>query len=163
MDSITIFTAGAVASTALCALPGTLNRSLVARVSAVTFFAAASGAAFVGMVDQQSRPKSIDWEVMSRTTEATVQSFVLQPDQAIYVWLLLPGDTVPRSYVLPWRTNTAKQLMAAKAEGDQNGRGVKIAHPFEKTLSQEEPMIYPEPQEKMPDKPEEAAPMEYKG
>ena len=73
-------------------------------------------------------------------------------NEAIYVWLIMPGSSEPSAYVLPWSVEAAQQLQDAMSQAEADGTAVRMAMPFESSLDDREPMFYAMPQPAMPPK-----------
>ena len=73
-------------------------------------------------------------------------------NEAIYVWLVMPGATEPCAYALPWSLEAAQQLQDAMNQAEADGTAVLMGMPFEASLDDREPMFYAMPQPAMPPK-----------
>lgn len=99
-----------------------------------------------------ARPKPIEaeWRVVPK---AELLAWTWIEGEAIYVWLLWPGNPEPRAYVLPWSQDTAEALQGAtekSAEG--GGEGVEIEAPFGYSLEDRPGAIHPKPVPALPEK-----------
>lgn len=122
----------------------------VAGVAAAMLF---MPAAYAGLVGLLSKPKPVDLEwAQAHLREATVLGATLEQGRGIYLWLKLDGIEEPRSYILPWDTELAQQLQDAMREAEENGTGLKMRLPFERSLDPHEPKFYALPQPAMPPK-----------
>ena len=83
--------------------------------------------------------------------EANVVGFQLQENEAIYLWLRVEGLPEPRSYVMRWDQQRAKQLHEAQREAQTNGTEVRVRRPA-RTDEIDEPLFYATPQEALPAK-----------
>ncbi len=128
-------------------------RALWTKVGAVAAMIAFLPIGYVSFAELLSRPKPIDIEFINRNVEnAIVVGSHIVEDKAIYVWLILENMDEPRAYALPWNQTLARQLHEANREAEIEG-GATLAHlPFEPNLDRTEPMFYPEPQERLPEK-----------
>jgi hypothetical protein len=125
------------------------------------FFAVILGALFFGYSDMLGRPKSTRLEVFRWSMpDAKIIGSYLKENDGVYLWLQLPGLDEPRYYKLPWDEKVAKALQDAIAENErQQGSGVGVGQPFERSWDLEDPKFYPLPQPKLPDKPGEKPPV----
>lgn len=122
----------------------------IAALAAVTAFLPA---AYGGFAHLLSRPKPVDIEWAHRAMpEATVLGQRMEEDVAIYLWLALDGVPEPRSYVLPWNQEMAKQLHEATRAAERQGSGVRMKLPFQASLEERERRFYVAPQEARPPK-----------
>jgi hypothetical protein len=111
-------------------------------------FIALLGVVWFGGADVLARPKPthLEWR---QPGQAEIIAAKLQEDVAIYLWLILPDEAEPRSYVLPWDQEQAEQLLKAMREGQE--RGVMMHKPFRSNRSLENrPTFHPSPQEAPP-------------
>lgn len=97
------------------------------------------------------RPAALEWWNRS-VAEAIVLASSFDEGHAIYLWLVLPGQTEPRAYALPWNQQLAQQLQAAEQAARETGTGVGIRMPFEPSLDDLEPKAYALPQPALPPK-----------
>jgi hypothetical protein len=108
---------------------------------------------YAALVDLLSKPKPVDLEWwQTDAAEAEVVASRLVEDQAIYLWLQLPGVAEPRAYALPWDRASAEQLQQAMREAEQQGGRVRMRLPFEPSLEDREPKFYARPQPALPPK-----------
>ena len=130
-------------------LGGRKRRALVS-----IFFALLIAALFFGYSDMLGRPKSTRLEVLrSGDKEAKVLGSYLLEGSGIYLWLLLPGTTEPRYYVLPWDQQAASALQKAiEDNAQQHGAGIVMQLPFERSWDKRDPVFHPLPQPKLPEK-----------
>ncbi len=130
-------------------LGGRRRRALVSG-----FFALLLAGLFFGYSDMLGRPKSTRLEVLrSGDKQATVLGSYIREGSGIYLWLLLPGSSEPRYYVLPWDEKTASKLQQAIEENaNRHGGGIVMQLPFERSWDKREPVFHPLPQPKLPDK-----------
>jgi hypothetical protein len=111
---------------------------------------------YISLNDILSRPKPISLEsAHKQLPEVQIVSAVMKEDVGIYLWLQLPDIAEPRSYKLPWSTETAKQLHKAQQDAEAKGTEVKMKKPFEKNVDNREAVFYAAPQ---PQPPAKAAP-----
>jgi len=126
------------------------------RVAAVGATALFIPAAYASLSDLLSRPKPVSLEWMHRQAkEATVLGARIREGEAIYLWLQLPGEAQPRSYVLPYDLETAKQLHKAQGSAQKNGTETRMKGPFRKRGEREKlrPQFFAPPQPPRPEKP----------
>jgi hypothetical protein len=118
------------------------------------FFALLLAGLFFGYSDMLGRPKSTRLELLrSGDREAKVLGSYIREGHGIYLWLLLPGISEPRYYVLPWEQKTASALQQAIEDtARQHGGGILMQLPFERSWDKRKPVFHPLPQPKLPDK-----------
>ena len=73
-------------------------------------------------------------------------------DEAIYVWLQIRDVQEPRSYVLPWNNERARQLHGAKRDAKREGTKVKMKNPFLARRENTEAVFYTSPRPTPPPK-----------
>ena len=124
------------------------------RVLLSLFFALLLAGLFFGYSDMLGRPKSTRLELLrAGDKQATVLGSYIREGSGIYLWLLLPGSSEPRYYVLPWSEKTASALQKAiEDNANQHGGGVVMHLPFERSWDKRDPVFHPLPQPKLPDK-----------
>jgi hypothetical protein len=124
------------------------------RVLVSGFFAVLIAGLFFGYSDMLGRPKSTRLELMrSGDEEAKVIGSYLIEGSGIYLWLLLPGASEPRYYVLPWDQKTASALQKAIEDNARShGGGIVMQLPFERSWDKRDPVFHPLPQPKLPEK-----------
>lgn len=102
---------------------------------------------YASFAELLSKPKPIDLEWwLGKSDEATVVSSLMREGEGIFLWLQLTEVTEPRSYVLPWDQELAKELQKAQEEAEENNSELRMRLPFEKTLDDREPKFYALPQ-----------------
>ncbi len=165
MDELLPFFAGV---TALAGILGSISiwtpRKVWLKCTALCTLAFFLPVAYFTMTDLLSRPKPADLEWLHRQAEqAQVLGTRMKEGEAIYVWLEMEGVTEPRSYVLPWDKQLAKQMHGAKREAESKGQPLMMGKPFQPSLEQREKKFYAAPQPKLPPKsPGDAeGPMEF--
>lgn len=133
------------------------------RAAVTLFFAVVLAALFFGYSDMLGRPKSARLDILrGSATEARVLGSYMREGEGIYLWLLVPESKEPRYYMIPWDTETASALQKAiEDNAAKHGAGVVMRMPFERSWDKREPMFYPMPQPKMPDKNGEPPPQIY--
>lgn len=62
----------------------------------------------------RAKPIALEW-VHDLHDGARVVAYTFVEDEAIYLWLVLPGETAPRAYALPWDRKAAKDIQEADA------------------------------------------------
>ena len=124
------------------------------RAAISVFFALLIAALFFGYSDMLGRPKSTRLELLrSGDEEAKVLGSYMVEGSGIYLWLLLPGTTEPRYYVLPWDQQAASALQKAiEDNAQQHGAGIVMQLPFERSWDKRDPVFHPLPQPKLPEK-----------
>jgi hypothetical protein len=124
---------------------------LARRALSAGMFVALIALVYGGGIELLGRPKPLRLE-WRPSAEAKVLSAVPVEDEAIYLWLDMPGAPEPRAYVLPWSLQQALQLQKATSEAEANGTGVRMSLPFEGGLDSREPKFYAMPQPALPAK-----------
>ena len=119
-------------------------------VGAAALFMPAAYAAFAQLLSLP-KPAALEWW-QTQAKEAMVLGATMREDQAIFIWLMLPGVVEPRAYSLPWNRDLAEQLQAAQRQAEQNGTQVQMRLPFESSLDDREPKFYAMPQPQLPPK-----------
>jgi len=71
------------------------------------------------------KPLALEW-VHDLHDGATVVAYKFVEDEAIYLWLVLPGETAPRAYALPWDRKAAKDLQEAEAQAQELHTGLEM-------------------------------------
>ena len=127
-------------------------------------FALIPGAYFtMTMLLSLPRDVSDEW-YHKNATEALVSGVYVNEGVALYLYLVLPGMSEPRSYVFPWSDKIrelAQQLQEALGSPEGQG-GVMITNPFQPSLETEKPLtVHPAPQERLPEKEQPRAPMMF--
>jgi hypothetical protein len=121
------------------------------RALSVGMFVILIAVIYGGSIELLGRPKPLRLEWRG-TADAQVLSALPVENEAIYVWLVMPGSTEPCAYVLPWSLEAAQQLQDAMNQAQADGTGVRMGMPFEASLDDREPMFYAMPQPAMPPK-----------
>ncbi len=124
---------------------------LARRALSVGIFMLLIAVVYGGSIELLGRPKLLQLEWRD-AADAQVMSAVPVENEAIYVWLLMPGSSEPVAYVLPWSMQVAQQLQVAMSQAEAEGTAVRMAMPFEPSLDDREPMFYAMPQPAMPPK-----------
>jgi hypothetical protein len=108
---------------------------------------------YAALADLTGRPKPVrdEW-LLADAREAEVLAFDLQEGRAIHLWLRLPGVDEPRAYRLPWSRPLAQQLQDAGRAAEKAGTAIAMRKPFEASLDDREPKVYPLPQPALPPK-----------
>jgi hypothetical protein len=125
------------------------------RAGIASFFAMLLAVLFFGYSDMLGRPKSTTLELTRAGAEdvKVLGSYMLE-GKGVYLWIQFPSVDEPRYYQLPWDENTAKALQeAVRKNTDNHGGGVRMRLPSEFSWDKREPLFYPAPQPKLPDKP----------
>jgi hypothetical protein len=124
---------------------------LARRTLSVGIFVVLIAVVYAGSIELLGRPKPLRLEWRGGA-DAQVLSAMPVENEAIYVWLVMPGSSEPRAYVLPWSLEAAQQLQEAMNQAEADGSAVHMAMPYEASLDDREPMFYPMPQPAMPPK-----------
>lgn len=92
--------------------------------------------------DLLSRPKPMQIEVaMGHLQNAVVTASVMREDEAIYLWLQMPGVVEPRAYQLPWSEQMAIELHKAQREAEEEGTEVQMQLPDGDASDSDEPVF----------------------
>lgn len=130
--------------------PGRLGVKVIALMCA----AGLAGAAYLSGAELLGRPKPVRLALLERAAdEAAVVGSMNVEGEAIYLWLVLPGETAPRAFRIPWSASAAQALQRARGEGEVNGTGVRMRRPFEDDEAMSETRFYAPPPPPMPPKP----------
>ncbi len=154
MNDLTYFAGGALAvacvltSISIWAPRKVAVRSAALAVAAI--FVPLSYASFATLLSKP-KPVSLEW-IRASTEEANVLGATVREGEAIYVWLQMPDIPEPRAYMLPWSLELAKQLQDARREAEQQGTGLGMRLPFERSWDNQKPKFYPLPQPALPPK-----------
>ncbi|WP_282609445.1 hypothetical protein [Pelagibius sp. Alg239-R121] len=154
MDSIRIIFPIAVALVAILAQISVWSpRRLWIKVTALVTMSLFLPVAYISLETLLSRPKPVamDW-ASEHLEDASVLAARIDEEESIYLWLAVAGIDEPRSYVLPWTEETARELHAAQQGAEQEGTDVKIRRPAESGQDNQEPMFYAPPQDTPPEK-----------
>lgn len=145
------FSAVALAVLALAAMAGTGHVGRPARAVAVGLAAATLGGAYFAGTELLGRPKPARLSLLERGAEtATLAGSHYIEGKAIFLWLLLPGQSVPRAYALPWSREAAEALRDARAEAAETGTGVEVEMPFRRRGEDSAPSFHATPQPPRP-------------
>lgn len=80
--------------------------------------------------DLLSRPKPLQIVVAKEHLHnAIVTASLMREDEAIYLWLQMPGVREPRAYQLPWNEQMAIELHEAEREAEVEGTEVQMQLP----------------------------------
>lgn len=129
---------------ALLAVRGPL--SLGMRCSAIGLSAVVMAVGYAGLSELMSRPKPVNLEWARTSTQtAKVAASHLRENEAIYLWLILDGESEPRAYRLPWDLNMAKQLREAQRDAQRRQSEVRMKLPFKKRPTDESENVFHAP------------------
>lgn len=126
---------------------------MMVKVGALALSALLMASSYGGFLELMGRPKPASLEWVSHVDEATVVGVRMREGEAIYLWLELKTPSEPRSYVIPWSDEEARELQAAMQEAESNGGEVRMRAPFSNRPATDEPMFYAQPQPSLPAKP----------
>lgn len=108
-----------------------------------------------GLAEALGRPKSmrVEWRPI-RALDLEVVGVHLDEPRAIYVWVLVPDESDPRAYRLPWSRKAAERAQAAKGEAEKEGVPLmlRMSSHYEGSLDDREPLFYAAPQPALPPK-----------
>jgi hypothetical protein len=161
-DLTTLFALVVAVAAALATIGVWAPRKLWVRATAAATAAALLPIGYAAFADLLSRPKpvALEW-VHGQTDEATVLGATIRENEGIYVWLQHGDLAEPRAYVVPWDRELAEQLQEAMREAEQNGGGLKMRLPFERSWDPKQPKFYAMPQPALPPKDAGRAPEVY--
>jgi len=98
--------------------------------------------AYASIDDLLSRPKPMPIAAAKQQlNNAVVTASAMRENEAIYLWVQLPGVSEPRSYQLPWDEKMAIELHKAEREAEVEGTEVQMQVPKGDTFDNEEPMF----------------------
>ncbi|OED39597.1 hypothetical protein AB833_14450 [Chromatiales bacterium (ex Bugula neritina AB1)] len=147
------FVVGAALVGILCSIAIWSPRSVKLKTAALACAALFLPLAYVSLNDVLSRPKPMQLETAHKQLqEASVVSALMKENVGIFLWLQLPEIVEPRSYKIPWSSETAKQLHKAQQNAEEQGTKVKMKKPFDSNLDDQEPIFYAAPQPALPPK-----------
>ncbi len=90
--------------------------------------------------DLLSRPKPLQVEVAKdHLKDSIVTASMMRENEAIYLWLKLPGVVEPRSFQLPWNEQMAIELHQAERDAEAEGTEVQMQLPEGDSIGEEEP------------------------
>jgi hypothetical protein len=158
-DLAPLFALFALLAAALASVAIWSPRRFSVRLTALALAGAMMPAGYAALAELLSQPKPVGFEWWrAKAEEAHVLAATMREEEAIYLWLLLPGLQEPRAYVLPWDRSAAEQLRNALAEAEERQTGVTMRMPFEPSLDDRQPRFYALPQPALPPKPDEGGP-----
>ena len=97
---------------------------------------------YLSVNDLLSRPKPVQTvESIEQFQNAVVTASLMRENEAIYLWLQVPGVTEPRSYQLPWDEQLAIELHKAEREAEAEGTEVQMQLPEGDAPDSEEPIF----------------------
>jgi hypothetical protein len=120
---------------------------LARRTLSVGIFVILIAVIYGGSIELLGRPKPLRLEWRG-TADAQVLSAMPVENEAIYVWLVMPGSSEPCAYALPWSLEAAQQLQEAMNQAEADGTAVRMGMPFEASLDDREPMFYAMPSQR---------------
>ncbi len=111
------------------------------------------GSAYFAGTALLGRPKPARLAILEKTAnEATVVASMNVEGEAIFLWLILPDQTMPRAYSLPWSQKTAEALRRAQSEARGNGTQARMRRPFQGSAANTEAQFFAPPPPPMPPK-----------
>lgn len=139
------------AGLALIAVRG--GGSMPVRLGAMALMVALVGGGYAGLAELMSRPKPVTLEwVRGAAQSARVAASHMRENEAIYLWLVLEGETEPRAYRLPWSTEMAKQLRDAQSDAERRKGEVRMTRPFRSQRGEDERVFHSPPRAALPPK-----------
>lgn len=140
------------------------TRSALFRLISVGYLAASIGLSLFLYNQLLSLPKPITQEFLSKAKEAVVLAARIKENDAIYLWLELPGRDQPAYYSMPWIDRVAQDLEGAKKQVEEHGGLILMKDPFEQTMrtglkaDKDERVFYASPPPRPPPKQGEDSP-----
>ncbi len=123
---VILLLAGTLASLAIWA-----PRRTWVRVLSLTLAVLIIPVAYIQMTELLSRAKPAKYEWWRRQTDTvTILDVSFHEGVAIYLWLRLDGDIVPRYYSLPWSTSLAEKIEDALEDAVLQNGNVVLRHLF---------------------------------
>ena len=102
------------------------------KLTALTMTVVVLGFGYYAGTELLGRPKPARLALAERgSTTAILAGSFYREGQAIYLWLIFPGQEVPRAYVFAWSQQTAEALLRAQTRARQNGTQVTVRGPFQ--------------------------------
>ncbi|MCH8111865.1 MAG: hypothetical protein IH905_07915 [Proteobacteria bacterium] len=150
---LVLFVGVVVFVTALAGITIWSPQRISVKVGALALSALLMASSYGGFLELMGRPKPASLEWIAQVEEATVVGVRMREGEAIYLWLELETPSEPRSYVIPWSQEEARQLRAAMQEAESNGGEVRMREPFSNRPQTDQPMFYAQPQPTLPAKP----------
>ncbi|RMF36304.1 MAG: hypothetical protein D6754_11630 [Alphaproteobacteria bacterium] len=152
-DLFFAFLALLVLTVALAALVIQSPARIAVKAGALVLAAGVLAAGYIAGTAILGRPKPARLEVLQRDTEeVSIVASMNVEGEAIHLWLLLPDETTPRAYTLPWSEQTAEALRKAQEEAEANGTRVRMRRPFRRSDDTSDQEFYAPPQPPMPEK-----------
>lgn len=100
--------------------------------------AAIYGGLYLAGTELLARPKPIGMELFARGSgDAEILATAVDPGNAVYMWLLLPGGTEPRAYVLPWSDRAMEAVQRVRDEAERTGQNMRLEWSEEAALAAE--------------------------
>lgn len=151
---MTWYMAAALMGAALAATAVRWTASGWARVAISALFLGLLGVGLMGGLDLLGRPRPMDaaWIERARAEEVAVLGADMVEGQSIALMVKVPGEAEPRLYALPWNQKMAEQLQNAMRDAREEGGGMAMRMPFERSWDKDEPRFYALPQPKLPEK-----------
>lgn len=151
---MTWYMAAALMGAALAATAVRWTASGRARVAISALFLGLLGVGLMGGLDLLGRPRPMDaaWIERARAEEVAVLGADMVEGQSIALMVKVPGEAEPRLYALPWNQKMAEQLQNAMRDAREEGGGMAMRMPFERSWDKDEPRFYALPQPKLPEK-----------
>jgi len=129
------------------------RRRIRIKVAALALAAAFLPLSYVSMTTLLGQPKPVQLEwLRSAEVEPRVLSSQMVEDVAIYLWVAHEGLDAPRSYVLPWSEETARELHEAQQQAEENGTEVRVNMTVVQEQQQGERAFFADPQKQLPPK-----------
>ena len=98
------------------------------RLTSALLFAAISALFLISVSESIGKPKPL-WSEVHSLDQAIVLSVQPIYGEAIYLWVLRDGASLPTAYVLPWDMKTAQRLQDASREAEENNSHVVMEGP----------------------------------
>ncbi len=152
-DLLPWFVAMAVLVATLASITLWSRRKRAVKVIALGLVAVLLPTGYFSLVELLSRPKPmmLEWSPPTKQ-DSTVLASQLQEGEAIYLWVVRHDTPEPRSYVLPWDEELARELHESKRKAARDGGAVRVRMQQAQQRIEGKRMFYVEPQRAPPAK-----------
>lgn len=140
------------------------RRDAVGRHASMALFVLVIPLTVVCMIESQGWGKPL-WAAYELDGSYSVLGSKMIVGQGIYVYLDIPAEPEPRSFVLPWDARTASELqrmLDRYGHGENGSIVMEFQHEWSWTWDTHAPQFHPPPQPRMmPSKPQPPEPENY--
>lgn len=114
-------------SSAILAISFKFSLNLKTKIVLSILFVLLLSANFIGLTKLLSLPKpqTIEFLKEHHNKVELLESHIIYK-KSIYLWMLFPGETMPRSYIFPWNETLAKAIKKKMDEYNKNQRRGKL-------------------------------------